>query len=129
MSRYMMFINHSEDYRNRTVPQALYDAMGEFVQKSMKSGNVIDTAGLLPTSEGTRVRLSKGKLKVTDGPFTEAKEVIGGFAIFEFKSREEAIEAAAHFMELSRKHWPGWEGECEVRQMWSPDEDFPQAEG
>jgi hypothetical protein len=84
---------------------------------------------LYPTAAGgARVRVSGGRVQVLDGPFTEAKEVIGGFAIFEYRSREEAIEAAKSFMELSRKHWPEWEGEIEVRQMWSPDEDFPQAE-
>src|SRR5215210_8071857 len=100
MSRYMMFITHSEDYRNQTVPQALYDAMGEFVSESLKSGTLIDTAGLLPTSEGTRVRLSKGKIKVTDGPFTEAKEVIGGYALVEAKSKKEALDLATRFMDI-----------------------------
>jgi hypothetical protein len=61
---------------------------------------------------------------VLDGPFAEAKEVVGGFAQFEFKSKEEAIEAAVRFMELHKKHWPGWEGETEIRQVFGP-EDFP----
>jgi hypothetical protein len=62
---------------------------------------------------------------VTDGPFTEAKEVIGGYAQFELKSKEEAVKGAVRFMELHRKHWPGWEGEAEVRQIFGP-EDFAQ---
>src|SRR5215208_4550952 len=73
--RYMMFISHTEDYRKQTPPQALFDAMDKFVQKSFKSGVLVDTAGLQPTSAGTRLHLSKGKLKITDGPFTESKEV------------------------------------------------------
>ena len=59
---------------------------------------------------------------VTDGPFTEAKEVVGGYAQFELKSKEEAVKSAVRFMELHKKHWPGWEGETEVRQMFGPEE-------
>ena len=62
---------------------------------------------------------------MTDGPFTEAKEVVGGYAELELKSKEEAIEAAVNFMELHKKHWPGWEGETEIRQIFGP-EDFAQ---
>lgn len=117
MSRYMMFITHSEDYRNKTVPQVLYDAMGEFVTANLKSGALIDTAGLQPTSAGTRVRLSGGKIKATDGPFTEAKEVVGGYALVEAKSKKEALDLATKFMEIHRVHWPEFEGACEVRPL------------
>ena len=117
MSRYMMFITHSEDYRNKTVPQALYDAMGELVSENLKSGVLVDTAGLLPTSEGSRVRLSRGKIKVSDGPFTEAKEVVGGYALVEAKSKKEAIDLATKFMDIHRIHWPEFEGACEVRPL------------
>jgi hypothetical protein len=61
---------------------------------------------------------------VKDGPFTEAKEVVGGYAQFELTSKEVAVESAKRFMELHRQHWPGWEGETEVRQMYEPG-DFP----
>ena len=71
------------------------------------------------------MRVSGGKLNVIDGPFTEAKEVVGGYAQFELKSKQEAIDGAVRFMELHRKHWPGWEGEAEVRQIFGP-EDFAQ---
>jgi hypothetical protein len=63
------------------------------------------------------VRLSKGQLKMTDGPFTEAKEVVGGYAIAELPSREEAEKFARKFMELHRLHWPTFEGESEVRPL------------
>jgi hypothetical protein len=86
----------------------------------MKRGILKDTAGLKPTSEGFRVRLSKGQLKVSDGPFTEAKEVIGGYAVFAVKSKEEALKWAGRFMELHKEHWKGWEGEVELRQMYDP---------
>ena len=70
------------------------------------------------------VRLTGGKLVITDGPFTEAKEVIGGFTIMELASKEEALEEARKFMELHRKHWPAWDGETEVRPMYE-DGDHP----
>ena len=115
--KYLMLIKSSERYRNEGIPQALMDAMGEFVTESLKSGILKDTGGLKPTSEGFRVRSSKNQLKVTDGPFTEAKEVVGGYAMVEVPSREEALKVARQFMELHRVHWPAFEGECEVRPV------------
>ena len=117
MSRYMMFITHSEDFRNKTVPQAMYDAMDVFVKENLKSGALIDTAGLQPTSAATRVRLEKGKIKVTDGPFTEAKEVVGGYALVEAKTKKEALALATKFMDIHRVTWPEFEGACEVRPL------------
>src|SRR5215468_8957820 len=115
--RYMMFIKHTENYKMEDVPQALFEAMGQFVQESMKNGSIIDTAGLQPTAKGTRIRLSGGKLKTIDGPFTETREVIGGYALVDVKSREEAMALATRFMELHRIHFPAFEGECEVRPL------------
>ena len=115
--KYLMMIKHSESYRNEAIPQALMDAMGEFVGENLKRGVLKDTAGLKPTSEGFRVRSSKNRLKVTDGPFTESKEVVGGYALVEVGSREEAMKVARDFMELHRVHWPAFEGECEVRPL------------
>jgi hypothetical protein len=112
-----MLIKHSESYQKEPIPQALMDGMGEFVAESFKSGILKDTGGLKPTAEGFRVRSSRGELKVSDGPFTEAKEVVGGFAIVEVPSKEEAREVARQFMELHRVHWPAFEGECEVRPL------------
>ena len=83
---------------------------------------MVGSGGLGPTALGARVRLSGGQVTVTDGPFTEAKEVVGGYAQFELKSKEEAIEGAVRFMELHKKHWPGWEGETEIRQMFGPEQ-------
>ena len=115
--KYLMLIKHSESYRNQKIPQGLNDAMGKFVTEGFKSGILKDTAGLKPTVEGFRVRSSGNRLKVTDGPFTEAKEIIGGYAMVEVASREEAMKVARDFMELHRVHWPEFEGECEVRQL------------
>ncbi len=112
-----MLIKHSESNRNEAIPQALMNAMGEFVGESMKSGVLKDTAGLKPTAQGFRIRSSKNRLKVTDGPFTETKEVVGGYALVEVASREEAMKLAQQFMELHRVHWPEFECECEVRPL------------
>jgi hypothetical protein len=115
--KYLMMIKHSESYRSETIPQGLIDAMGVFVGESLKSGVLKDTAGLKPTSDGFSVRSAGGKLHVTDGPFTEAKEIVGGYALVEVPGREEALEVARNFMELHRVHWPSFEGECEVRPL------------
>ena len=118
--KYLSFIRHPESYRSAAPPQALMDAMGKFIEKSMKEGTLVDTGGLLPSKDGIRVRLSGGKITVTDGPFSESKEVIGGWAILNTNSKEEAVRIATEFMELHRKHWPGFEGESEVRPMFDP---------
>ena len=115
--RYLSFIRHSESFRASPPPAALMEAMGKFVQASRANGTLVDTGGLLPSKDGFRVRLKGGKLTVTDGPFTEAKEVIGGWAILEAGSREEAVRIANEFMDLHRRHWPEFEGESEVRPM------------
>ena len=113
--RYMMFIKHTEDYRNADVPASLYEEMGKFIEEATKSGNFVGGAGLQPTSAGARVRLKSGKITVMDGPFTESKEIVGGYSIIDAKSHEEALTLARRFMELHLKHWPAFEGECELR--------------
>ena len=118
--KYLTFIRHPESYRDLPPPPALMEAMGHFVEKSLKDGTLVDTGGLLPSKEGVRVRLAHGKITVTDGPFSESKEVIGGWAILNAASKAEAIRIATEFMELHRKHWPEFEGESEVRPMFDP---------
>ena len=118
--KYLTFIRHSESYRESGPPQALMEAMGRFVDRSLTNGTLVDTGGLLPSREGARVRLAKGKITVTDGPFTEAKEVIGGWAILRVDSKAEAIRIATEFMELHRRYWPEFEGESEIRPMFDP---------
>jgi hypothetical protein len=115
--KYLMLIKHAESYRNQAIPRALNDAMGEFVTENMKSGVLKDTAGLKPTAEGFRIRSSKKRLTVTDGPFTETKEIVGGYALVEVSTKEEAMKLAREFMEMHRLHWPAFECECEVREL------------
>ena len=80
------------------------------------TGQILDTAGLQPTSAGTRISLRKGKLLVTDGPFTESKELIS-YALYEVRSKEEAVEWASRFIKLHRDHWAGWTGSTDVLQV------------
>jgi hypothetical protein len=115
--RYMMFIKHTEDYRNADVPARLYEEMGKFIEETTKSGNFVGGAGLQPSSAGARVRLRSGKISVMDGPFTETKEIVGGYAIMDAASRDEALALARRFMELHKDYWPAFEGECELRPL------------
>jgi hypothetical protein len=88
--------------------------MGKLGEEGMKAGWLVATESCLPTALGARVRRSSGKMTVTDGPFTEAKEVVGGFAILKANSKEEAIELARQFLRVAG------DGECELRQIYDP---------
>lgn len=123
--QFMMLVKSAEN--SGTPPKALMDAIAKLAEEAVQAGRMIGTGGLAPTAQSVRVRLAGGKLSVIDGPFTETKEVIGGYAQFEFKTKEEAVEATKKFMELHRKHWPGWEGETEIRQMFGPENFCPKA--
>ena len=123
--RFMMIVKHAE--KQGPPPKQLMDAIAQLAEEATKAGMMLGSGGLGPTAQGARVRLSGGQVTVTDGPFTEAKEVVGGYAQFELTSKEEAIESAVRFMELHKKYWPGWEGETEVRQMFGPEEFAPKA--
>ena len=121
----MRFISmvKSNEAKMSPPPKALMDAMDQLIQEMSKAGcAMVEGVGLHPTSSGMRVRLADGKLTVTDGPFTEAKEVVGGFAIFEAPSKAEMQKWTQRFMALHKTHMPGWEGECEVRQIAGPGE-------
>jgi hypothetical protein len=97
---------------------ALMAAVGELTMEMMKAGVVVDTGGLMPSSSGAKIRIGAGGLKVVDGPFSEAKEVIGGYAILRADSREEAIELGRRFMQVHQDVLgPTYEGELEIRQL------------
>jgi hypothetical protein len=85
--------------------------MGALIEEQTKAGQLLSTEGCAPSSKGARVRLSGGKVSVTDGPFTEAKEVIGGFAIVQARSKTDAIEMAKRFLAVAG------DGETEIRQL------------
>jgi hypothetical protein len=86
-------------------------AMGKLIEDMMKAGILIGTEGCLPSAKGARIRITDGKFTVTDGPFTESKELVGGFALLQANSKEDAIEATKHFLKVVG------EGECEIRQL------------
>jgi hypothetical protein len=99
--------------------EQLMSDMGKLMEEMTREGTLVRTAGLRPTREGTRVRLRKGgAVSVTDGPFTETKEVIGGFAILEAASLQEAIELTRRFLQV---HGKDWDLECEVRAIDGPE--------
>jgi hypothetical protein len=118
--KFMMLVKHSEN--SGMPPKELMEAIGKLSEDAVKAGTMIGGGGLAPTAQSTRVRISGGQIQVIDGPFTESKEVIGGYAQFELPSKEEAVKGAIQFMELHRKHWPGWEGETEIRQMFAAED-------
>ena len=93
--------------------------MGKLVEDGFKSGFLVATEGCLPTALGARVRLSRDKFSVTDGPFTEAKEVVAGFAILNANSKEDAIQLAKDFLQVCG------EGECEIRQIFEAGQGCP----
>lgn len=92
--------------------------MGKLMQEMTEAGVLLDTAGLQPTAKGKRIRLRSGKLSTVDGPFTETKEVIGGFAMLKADSMAEALAWTERFLQV---HGDEWEIDCEVRQLEEPD--------
>ena len=118
--RFMMIVNHTKDSEAGKPPDPrMMEAVAKLTEDLTKSGVLISTGGLHPSSQGASVRLSGGKVTVTDGPFTEAKEIIGGYAIVEVKSKEEAIEMAKGFWQLTADIMgPSYEGSGLILRMW-----------
>ena len=115
--RFLSMIRIDETTGQQPSEQLMND-MGKLIEEMTREGSLVSTAGLRPTAEGARVRLRNGKLSTADGPFTESKEVIGGYAILEAPSLEEAIELTKRFLKV---HGTEWNLECEVRQLDGPE--------
>jgi hypothetical protein len=116
--RFLSMIRIDETTGQAPSEQLMAD-MGRLIEELTRTGQLVSTAGLRSTSEGVRVRLHRGgKLSVVDGPFTETKEVIGGYAILEAQSKAEAVELTRRFLEV---HGTDWDVECEVRQLDGPE--------
>lgn len=115
--RYMMLLSGSNP--STPPPPELLEAIMKLGGEATEAGVLLDTAGLLPSANGARVSLTAGKLTVTDGPFTESKELIS-YALYDVRSREEAIEWASRFVKLHRDLWTGWEGQTDIRQVMGP---------
>lgn len=93
----------------------LLEEMHKLAKREIEAGRMLDNGGLMPIAMGAQVRIADGRLSVIDGPYTETKEVIGGYAVFELKDKKEAVASAIEFMQLHKDHLPEWEGTCEVR--------------
>jgi hypothetical protein len=101
-------------------PPELFEAIMKLGGEATQAGVLLDTAGLLPSAAGARVALDGGQVTVTDGPFTESKELIS-YALYEVRSKEEAVEWAARFVKLHRDLWPGWTGATDILQVMGPE--------
>jgi hypothetical protein len=114
----MRFLSIYKAAETNTPPSSEHVAkMQKLVEDSMKSGVLLATEGCLPSARGARVRLDGGKVTVTDGPFTESKELVAGFAILQANSKEEAIEITKNFLQVAGG------GECEIRQIFTAPDD------
>jgi hypothetical protein len=111
--RFMFIVRSTQEVA--VPPPALMEAMGKLADREIKAGRMLESGGLMPAATGAEVRIRDGQLSVIDGPFVEAKEMIGGYAIFELRDKEEALAAAREFMQLHIDHFPGWDGVCELR--------------
>jgi hypothetical protein len=125
--RFMVMVKADKNYEAGMPPDPkLMAVIGKHAEEEMKAGVLVSNGGLLPSSMGARVHAAGGKLTVIDGPFAEAKELIGGYAIIEAKSKAEAIEMAKSFMKIHVDVLGNsYEGECEVRQMFDPSHCVP----
>ncbi len=108
---------------------ALLDALAKNRQEARQAGALVEVGGLFPSELGARIRLTGGGLTVTDGPFTETRELVGGYSVYEVKSKQEVIEWTYRFMRVIAEHWPVAECEAEIRQIFeAPEFDLSQRE-
>jgi hypothetical protein len=124
--KFMMLVKSALNSQNKPPPKELIEAMGKLEAEARSAGALLDTGGLMPPATGARVTIRGGKMIVTDGPFAEAKEVVGGYAIFEVASKDEALEWSKRFMGLHSQHWKEWEGELEMRRFFEGSCDFAE---
>ena len=115
--KFMTMVKSTENNRLGPPPQALMDGIMQLGVEAAKAGVFVEMGGLMPSAAGATLRLTGGEITVKDGPFAEAREVIGGYAVYDTASKAEAVAWATRFLDLHRKHWPRWEGEVEVRQI------------
>jgi hypothetical protein len=120
--RYMIMVKADADYEAGQPPSIeMMNAMGKLSEEMMRKGVMVETGGLLPSSKGAIVRVESQKFTVTDGPFAEAKELVGGYAIIEAASKAEAVELTKQFLQVHVDVLgASYAGECEIRQMEGP---------
>ena len=114
--RFMTIVRSKES--GAVPPPEMFEAVERFNEEATAKGVLVSFGGLMPTAAGAIARVEKGKVAITDGPFSEAKEVLGGFAIFDLKSKAEMYEWTRRFLELHAKIWPEFTGSVEIRQMY-----------
>ena len=117
MPRYLTFIKTDETLPFGPPPPELFEAIGKLGEDAVRDGTMIMTGGLAPSEQGALVHLKDGKMEVVDGPFAESKELVGGFALWELRDKDEAIERARQFLQLHADLWPGFDGVVEIREM------------
>ena len=105
-------------------PPDLMAAIATLGEDATRAGVLLDTAGLAPSAEGSRLSVTAGQLNTTDGPFTEAKEMIS-YALYDVRGKAEVEEWTARFMQAHRDLWPGWEGEAEIWRAFGPEDFAP----
>ncbi len=121
--RYMVFLSMREDVGGP--PQPLISAMSDWMHEGFASGVLVDTGGLYATADSIEYVVRGGQLTTTDGPFAEAKEVVGGYAVVEVRNDDEAHELGRRMAALHMDNWPEWEGTIQVRQIAGPDQGPP----
>jgi hypothetical protein len=126
--RFMMLVKATKDSEAGLPPDPkLMAAIDQMASEAVKQGVMVDAGGLLPSAQGTRIRVSGGKTSVIDGPFPETKELVGGYAIFELQSKEEAIRSGVEFMQLHADMLgPSYEGELEIRPLYGAPPHAPK---
>ena len=120
--RYMVMLSMRSDVG--PPPPELVEAMDVAMGEAFASGLLIDAGGLMDDRQ-TTFELRAGALSRTDGPYAEAKEVVGGYAVLDVRNHEEAVEGARRMMQVHLDHWPGWEGSADVRRIAGPEEGPP----
>jgi hypothetical protein len=116
--RYLLLIQTNPEAAVPSGPdERLAEEMGRLLEDMTKAGVLLDTAGLRPIDEATRIHLADGRLQMIDGPFTESKEVVGGYCLVQVRAKDEAVEWASRFLAL---HGPDWEMDVEIRQLDDP---------
>ena len=119
--RYLMLLKATQPAT--PPPPELMEAIARLGEEATKAGALLDFAGLAPSAAGVRLELASGDLIVSDGPFAEAREVVS-YALYEVRSKEEAVEWGTRFLDVHRRHWPEWEGTTDIHKLFGP-EDMP----
>ena len=121
--RFMCMIKSDEAMPYGPAPQALYASMAEYGQEGLRNGTLVEQGGLGSSAQGAIVSLVNGTITATDGPFAEAKELIGGYAVIDVRTKGEAVELARRLLQIHQDNWPGWEGSCEIRPIFAGEGD------